>query len=77
MVLALEQRLNALGLMKEADEIFDETTKDAVSRLQATLGYEVTGNPGVAEFMFINEYDYSQLDKVIELQLEKAIDYLN
>ena len=73
MVMALEQRLVAVGLMKEADEVFDDTTKDAVSRLQATLGYDITGIPGVGEFMFLNDYDYSQLDQVIDLQMEAAI----
>ena len=77
MVLALEQRLVALGLMKEADSVFDDITKDAVSRLQATLGYDVTGTPGVGEYMFLNDYDYSQLDQVIDLQLEAAIKQVN
>ncbi len=76
MILALEQRLVALGLMKESDEIFDETTKDAVSRLQATLGYDVTGNPGIGEYMFLNDYDYSRLNQVIDLQMEAAIKHL-
>ena len=44
MTLALEQRLHALGLItEEPDEVFDEITSDAVKRLQAIEGYEVTG----------------------------------
>jgi len=77
MTLALEQRLVALGLMAEADEVFDDTTKDAVSRLQVSLSYDVTGIPGVGEYMFLNDYDYSQLDKVIDLQIERAKEYFN
>ena len=76
MTLALEQRLAALGYMKEADETFDDTTKDAVSRLQAVLGYDITGIPEIGLYMFINDYDYSQLDKVIDLQMEAAIKHL-
>ena len=77
MTLALEQRLVALDLMEEADEVFDETTKEAVSKLQVSLSYDVTGIPGVGEYMFLNDYDYSQLDKVVDLQLEKAKEYFN
>ena len=76
MTLALEQRLAALGYMKEADETFDDTTKDAVSRLQAVLGFQITGVPEIGLYMFLNDYDYSQLDKVIDLQMEAAIKHL-
>ena len=76
MTLALEQRLAALGYMKEADETFDDTTKDAVSRLQAVLGFQITGVPEIGLYMFLNDYDYSQLNKVIDLQMEAAIKHL-
>lgn len=75
MTLAIEQRLAALGYMKEADETFDDATKDAVSRLQAVLGYDITGVPEIGLYMFLNDYDYSQLDKVVDLQMEAAIKY--
>lgn len=73
MTLALEERLVALGYMETADEVFDDATKDAVSRIQAVLGFEVTGVPKIDLYMFLNDYDYSQLDQVIDLQMEEAI----
>ncbi len=74
MTLALEQRLVALGYMSTADEVFDETTKDAVSRFQAVLGYEINGIPGLYEYMFLNDYDYTTLDQVIDLQKKAALE---
>lgn len=75
MTLALEQRLKALGYIKEADETFDETTKDAVSRFQAVIGQEINGVPGFYEYLYLNDYDYSLLDEVIDNQMQAAIDY--
>lgn len=77
MTLALEQRLKALGYLEEADEIFDETTKDAVSRFQAIIGQEISGVPGFYEYLYLNDYDYSSLDQIVDNQLEAAIDYFN
>lgn len=77
MTLALEQRLEALGYIEGADEVFDEKTKDAVSRFQAVLGYEVTGTPSFYEYLFLNDYDYSQLKMVVDNQKQAALDYLN
>ncbi len=75
MTLALEQRLEALGYMDEADEIFDETTRDAVSRFQAVIGEDITGVPGFYEYLYLNDYNYDELDKVIDNQLQAAINY--
>ena len=77
MTLALEERLRALGYMQEADEVFDETTKEAVSRFQAIIGQEINGIPGFFEYLYLNDYDYSVLDEVIDNQMKAAIDYLN
>ena len=76
-ILALEQRLVALGYMEEADEVFDETTKDAVSRFQAIVGYEVTGEPTFYDYLFLNDYDYDPLTVVTDNQKQEAIDYLS
>ena len=76
-ILALEQRLVALGYMEEADEIFDEATKDAVSRFQAILGYEITGNPSFKEYLFLNDYNYEELTVETDNQKQYAIDYLS
>lgn len=77
MTLALEQRLEALGYIEKADEVFDETTKDAVSRFQAVLGYEVTGIPGFYEYLYLNDYNYGALTVEVDNQLQAAIDHLN
>lgn len=74
MVLALEQRLVALGYLEEADEVFDDTTKQAVTRIQALLGYDVTGIPGFYEYLYLNDYDYD-FDIEIDKQMEEAIRY--
>ena len=76
MTLALEQRLEALGYIDSADEVFDEKTKDAVSRFQAVLGYEVTGVPSFYEYLFLNDYDYSEIKLTVDNQMQAALDYL-
>ncbi len=75
MTLALEQRLKVLGYLEEADETFDETTKDAVSRFQAVIGQEINGTPGFYEYLYLHDYDYSLLEEVIDNQMQAAIDY--
>ena len=77
MTLALEQRLEALGYLEEADEVFDEATSDAVSRFQAILGYEINGIPGIYEYMYLNDYNYSDLTLVVDNQMDAAIEYFN
>ena len=76
MTLALEQRLQALGYLGEADAIFDDTTKDAVSRFQAVVGNEITGVPGFLEYLYLNDYNYESLTVVVDNQLQAAKDYL-
>ena len=75
MILALEQRLEALGYIEKADEVFDEQTKDAVSRFQAVLGHEVTGIPGVYEYIYLNDYNYADLSTIVDNQMDAAIEY--
>lgn len=76
MTLALEQRLEALGLFDEKpDEVFDEKTSSAVSYLQNILGYDDTGIPGVYEYMYLNDYTYD-FDVTVDKQLEEAVKYL-
>lgn len=75
MTLALEQRLEALGYLEEADEIFDENTTKAVKSLQNILGYESTGVAGFYEFLYLNDLSYDfKTEK--DNQLTTAIDYL-
>lgn len=77
MTLALEQRLDALGIFyREPDEVFDEFTTEAVKKLQRALGYEETGIPAFYEYLYIKDLSY-EFDKTVDLQLEEAIKYLN
>jgi len=75
MTLALEQRLEVLGYLSEADEVFDDTTKDAVSRLQAVLGYDITGVPGFYEYLYLNDFNYEPITIVVDNQMEAAKAY--
>ena len=74
-ILALEERLKVLGYLKEADTIYDEATKDAVARFQAVLGYNITGEAGVYEYVFLNDYNYEELELPVDRQMEAAIKY--
>ena len=74
-ILALEERLKVLGYLKEADTIYDEATKDAVARFQAVLGYDITGEAGVYEYVFLNDYNYEELELPVDRQMEAAIKY--
>ncbi len=76
MNLALEQRLAAVGLLKEADEVFDGATTAAVKELQIVLGYEATGVPGLYEYMYLNDFDYD-FETVVDNQLDAAIEHLS
>ncbi len=76
MTLALEQRLDAIGLFKEEpDEKFDENTIQAVKELQISLGYEATGMPGFYEYLYLNDLNYD-FDVEIDNQKNAAIEYL-
>lgn len=77
MTLALEQRLKALGYLEEADEVYDDATSEAVSRFQAVVGHEVNGIPGFYDYLFLNDYNYEDLEVVIDNQMKAAIDYFN
>ncbi len=74
-ILALEERLKVLGYLKEADTVYDAETKDAVARFQAVLGYDVTGEAGIYEYIFLNDYNYEELEIPVDRQMEAAIKY--
>ncbi len=76
-VLALEQRLEVFGYLPEADGIYDDATTDAVARFQAALGYSVTGEASIYEYVFLNDYNYENIKTVIDNQMEAAIKYFN
>ena len=76
-VLALEQRLKIFGYMDEADGIYDEKTTEAVSRFQAALGYSITGEAGIYEYVFLNDFNYEEISILVDKQLEAAIKRLS
>ncbi len=74
-ILAMEQRLHALGCMEtEPDEVFDEETAEALRYIQSVRNLEITGQPDVYTLVAINDivYDFSV---ETDVQLEKAIEY--
>ncbi len=77
MNLALEERLSVLGFLEEeADEVYDEKTKQAVRELQNILGYESTGVPGFYEFLYLKDYNYKDMVSYEDNQLKEATNYL-
>ena len=77
MVNALEQRLVLLGVMREADSVFDEDTAQALRIYQKNMGLEQTGLLDLTTFQSITDlvnvvktvrylHD-DQLDKAVEL----------
>ncbi len=76
-VLALEQRLKALGYLTEADGVYDDATKDAVARIQAVLGYKVTGEVSFYEYVYLKDFNYGEVKTVNDIQMERAIKYFN
>lgn len=74
-VLALEQRLKVFGYLKEADNVYDDETKDAVARFQAVLGYDITGEASFYEYIFLNDYNYDDVEIPVDRQMEAAVKY--
>ena len=75
-VLAIEQRLSALGYMDEADEEFTEETMDAVRLFKASnnMGTEPIVN---FDFIaFINNLEYDEIYYTVDRQLDAAHNYL-
>ena len=76
-LLALEQRLEALGYLLEADGIYDDETKDAIARIQSILGYKVTGEVGFYEYIYLKDYNYEEIQTINDHQMDAAIKYFN
>ena len=74
---ALEQRLVLLGVMREADSVFDQDTAQALAIYQKNMGLEQTGELDLLTFQSITDlvnavknvrYVHDdQLDKAVEL----------
>ncbi len=76
-LLALEQRLVALGYLTGADGIYDDETKDAIARIQSVLGYKVTGEVGFYEYIYLKDYNYEEIQTMEDHQMDAAIKYFN
>ncbi len=75
-ILAIEERLNALGCFKsEPDTVFDEETSDAIRYFQTVRGLEITGEPDFYTLIAINDYIYD-FELETDNQLEAAKNYI-
>jgi carboxyl-terminal processing protease len=74
-VLAIEQRLEFLGYMKGADEVFDGETALAVQSFQINAGISATGKADLNTLLYISGQDY-ELPVFVDKQLGAATGYL-
>ncbi len=76
--LGIEQRLNALRLIpdSEVDGIYNDTTAAAVRVFQQYSQLEATGDVDLYTAIKINDFEYT-MNKVIDVQMEKALEYFN
>ncbi len=75
-VLAIEQRLSALGYMDEADEEFTEESMDAVRLFKASNNM---GTEPIVNFDFIaflNNLEYNEIYYTVDRQFDAAYNYL-
>ncbi len=71
-VMAVEQRLGALGFMEsEPDENFDEETENAVKQFQALSGMDITGETDLYTLIAISDYVYD-FNITEDVQIEAA-----
>lgn len=75
--LAVEQRLNAVGLLsdEETDGEFNSNTEAAIRVFQQFIGFDETGVLDFYTALQINDYEYDNLYKVIDIQMEEALKY--
>ena len=74
-VLAIEQRLEFLGYMENADTVFDKETKEALELFQAYAGLTATGVGDLNTLLYLSGYDY-EVPVLVDRQLEAAQNYL-
>lgn len=75
-ILAIEERLHVLGCLdEEPDEIFDETTEEALMYFQMAKNLEITGSPDVYTLVALNDVVYD-FDIENDDQLEAAKKFL-
>ncbi len=73
-VLAVEQRLEALGYLEEADNVFDDDTRDALRAFQTLHNLEITGEPTFYTLIALASIIYD-FDKENDDQLAAALKY--
>lgn len=76
-VLALEQRLEALGYFEATpDSLMDKYTVEAVKQYQAYRGLTVSGQCDAYTLADLNNIEYEKIKKTEDIQLQTAVDYL-
>ena len=75
-VLAIEERLAALGYLDEADNVADADTMEAVALLKTAYGSDPIKKADIDFLAYINSIDYSKIYKTNDRQLKAAWDYL-
>ncbi len=75
-VLAIEERLAALGYLDEADNVADADTMEAVALLKTSYGSDPIKKADIDFLAYINSIDYSKIYKTNDRQLKAAWDYL-
>ncbi len=75
----IEQRLNAIGLLPDSavDGYYDSQTEAAVRVFQENSRLEVTGKVDFYTALYLNDRGYDDLSKVIDVQMEKALEYFD
>ena len=75
-VIAIEQRLTALGYMDKADEDFTEETMDAVRLFKAYNGMSVENTVEFDFIAYLNNIEYDKQYEEVDRQFEAAYNYL-
>lgn len=75
-VLAIEQRLEVLGYMDEADEVFTEETMEAVQEYKAYNGMLPLAVVDFDFIAYLNNVEYNKMYIEVDKQLEAATKYL-
>lgn len=75
-VLAIEERLKALGYLDEADEVADDDTMQAIAYLKADYGQDPDYDANIDFLSYINSIEYDEIYTINDRQFKAAYDYL-
>ncbi len=75
-VLAIEERLKALGYLDEADENADKATMEAIALLKTAYGQDPDFNADIDFLSYINSIEYDRIYTTNDRQFKAAYDYL-